>query len=48
MLVVFGLMDTLVGIGAYSVRTVRDVEAILPDFDAAPATAADGGSPPKG
>ena len=48
MLVVFGLMDALVGIGAYSMRTVRDVEAILPDFDAVPAAAADGGSPPKG
>jgi len=39
-LVVFGLMDTLVGIGPSSVRTVRDTKAILPDFDAAPATAA--------
>jgi MFS family permease len=41
MLVVFGALGAVVGIGGYSVRAVRDAETILPDHDAGPSTAKD-------
>ena len=39
MLVVFGALGAVVGIGGYSVRAVRDAETILPDHDAGSSTA---------
>jgi MFS family permease len=39
-LVLSGIVGTCVGLGAYSVRAVRDAETILPDHDAAPAKSA--------
>jgi len=41
MLVVFGALGAVVGIGGYSVRAVRDAETILPDHDAGSSTARD-------
>ena len=37
MLIVFGALGALVGVGGYFVRVVRDAETLLPDHDAAPA-----------
>jgi len=39
MLVLFGVIGTFVGIGAYAVRAVRYAEDLLPDHDAAPRVA---------
>ncbi len=39
MLIVFGALGAIVGIGGYFVRAVRDAETILPDHDAAPSPA---------
>ena len=39
MLVVFGALGAVVGIGGYFVRPIRDAETILPDHDAASTTA---------
>ena len=41
MLVVFGALGAVVGIGGYFVRPIRDAETILPDHDAASTTAKD-------
>ena len=38
-ILVAGLLTTLVGLGGYSIRVIRDSEAILPDHDEPPATA---------
>jgi len=37
MLIVFGALGALVGVGGYFVRAVRDAETLLPDHDAVPA-----------
>jgi len=37
MLIVFGALGALVGVGGYFVRVVRDAETLLPDHDAMPA-----------
>lgn len=42
MLVISGILGTLLGLGAYTVRAVRDAESLLPDHDAPP------GAPPDG
>lgn len=38
MFLVTGIVGTFVGLGAYTIRTVRDAETILPDYDAKPST----------
>jgi hypothetical protein len=35
--VITGLLGTVVGLGGYAFRAIRDAEAILPDHDAVPA-----------